>query len=278
MANPTTNFGWQMPTPTDLVTDLPADFEVFGQAVDTDFVDLLGGTTGQVLSKASATDLDFAWIAQDDSNAIQNAIMDAKGDLIGATAADTPSRLAVGTDGQILTADSAEATGLKWAAPATGGGMTVIDSGTVTAGTLNVGSIPGTYNHLQLWIYEFDPGASGGTPAFRFNSDSTNKYQRAETGAASEAGATYWHMQYDMNDTVATGLVILNIFQYADTGQNKMFQAYMAGAASANSANAALDTTIGMYNASGAITSIQTPFNNQGSTAMDFKWKLYGVK
>jgi len=65
MANPTTNFGWQMPEPTDLVTDLPADFEVFGQAVDTDFVDLLGGTTGQVLSKTSNTDLDFTWIAND---------------------------------------------------------------------------------------------------------------------------------------------------------------------------------------------------------------------
>ena len=34
MANPTTNYGWQMPTPTDLVTDLPADFDIFGQAVD----------------------------------------------------------------------------------------------------------------------------------------------------------------------------------------------------------------------------------------------------
>jgi hypothetical protein len=65
MSNPTSNFGWQMPTPTDLVTDLPADFEVFGQAVDTDFVDLLGGTTGQVLSKTSNTDLDFTWIAND---------------------------------------------------------------------------------------------------------------------------------------------------------------------------------------------------------------------
>ena len=62
MANPTSNFGWQMPTSTDLVTDLPADFEVFGQAVDTDFVDLLGGTTGQILSKTSNTDLDFTWI------------------------------------------------------------------------------------------------------------------------------------------------------------------------------------------------------------------------
>jgi len=65
MTNPTSNFGWQMPTPTDLVTDLPADFEVFGQAVDTDFADLLGGTTGQILSKTSATDLDFTWITND---------------------------------------------------------------------------------------------------------------------------------------------------------------------------------------------------------------------
>ena len=65
MANPTSNFGWQMPTATDLVTDLPADFEVFGQAVDTDFVDLLGGTTGQILSKTSATDLDFTCITND---------------------------------------------------------------------------------------------------------------------------------------------------------------------------------------------------------------------
>lgn len=118
MANPTTNFGWQMPTSTDLVTDLPADFEVFGQAVDTSLVDLKGGTTGQVLSKASNTDMDFTWVAQDDSNAIQNAIVDAKGDLITATAADTPARLAVGTNGQTLVADSSTATGLKWAAPA----------------------------------------------------------------------------------------------------------------------------------------------------------------
>lgn len=63
MTNPTSNFGWQMPTPTDLVTNLPADFEVFGQAVDSDFADLLGGTTGQVLSKTSNTDLDFTWTA-----------------------------------------------------------------------------------------------------------------------------------------------------------------------------------------------------------------------
>jgi hypothetical protein len=50
-----------MPTATDLVTDLPADFEVFGQAVATSLADLLGGTTGQVLSKTTNTDMDFTW-------------------------------------------------------------------------------------------------------------------------------------------------------------------------------------------------------------------------
>ena len=51
-----------MPTSTDLVTDLPADFEVFGQAVDTSLADLKGGTTGQVLAKATGTDMDFSWV------------------------------------------------------------------------------------------------------------------------------------------------------------------------------------------------------------------------
>lgn len=63
-----------MPTPTDLVTDLPADFEVFGQAVDSSMADLLGGTTGQILAKNSNTNMDFVWIAND------------QGDITGVTA------------------------------------------------------------------------------------------------------------------------------------------------------------------------------------------------
>jgi hypothetical protein len=114
MTNPTSNFNWQMPTASDLVTDLPADFETFGQAVDTSMADLLGGTTGQVLSKASNTDMDFTWVDTDDTNAIQNAIVDAKGDLIAASAADTPARLAVGNNGETLVADSSTSTGLRY--------------------------------------------------------------------------------------------------------------------------------------------------------------------
>lgn len=145
MTNPTSNFGWQMPTSTDLVTDLPADFEVFGQAVDTSLADLKGGTSGQVLSKASNTDMDFTWVTSDDANAIQNAIVDAKGDLIAATAADTPARLAVGTNGQVLTADSTAATGLAWTTVSSGGLTYAAWTPTITGVTVGNGTTVARY-------------------------------------------------------------------------------------------------------------------------------------
>ena len=129
-----------MPTATDLVTDLPADFEVFGQAVATSMADLLGGTTGQILSKTSATDMDFTWITNDVGDitavtagtgisgggtsgavTITNSMateITAKGDLIAGTGSATFDNLPVGTNGQTLVADSSTATGLKWATPA----------------------------------------------------------------------------------------------------------------------------------------------------------------
>ena len=73
MATTTTNFGWDIPQSTDLVKDGATAIAALGQDIDTALVDLKGGTTGQVLAKASGTDLDFTWTEKDDSTLEFNA-------------------------------------------------------------------------------------------------------------------------------------------------------------------------------------------------------------
>jgi hypothetical protein len=153
MATTTPNFGWAVPTSSDLVKNGATAIETLGDSIDASLVDLKGGTTGQVLAKATSTDMDFTWVAQDDSNAIQNAIVDAKGDLIGATAADTPARLAVGTNYGFLQADSAQATGLLWNNAAW---TTYTPTITATSGTFTTVSATGRYTRLgKLCVTQF---------------------------------------------------------------------------------------------------------------------------
>ena len=96
---------------------------------------------------------------------VQNDIVDAKGDIIAATAADAVSRLAVGTDTYVLTADSGEATGLKWAAPTTG------DITGVTAGTnISGGGVSGTVTVNLAVDAAVDMGTNGSGVDVTFHS------------------------------------------------------------------------------------------------------------
>ena len=102
MANPTTNYGWPMPTSTDLVTDLPADFAAFGQPVDTSLKALNPETTLGDIAYRSAT-------------------------------ANTHTRLGIGSTGQVLTVASGVP---SWATPAGGGGKVLqVVQGTTTSQT-----------------------------------------------------------------------------------------------------------------------------------------------
>jgi len=87
--------------------------------------------------------------------AIQETIVDAKGDLIVGTGADAVARLAVGTNGYTLVADSGETTGLKWAAPAGAAGLTLITNSaftTVSSYSLPASTFTATYNNYEIHL------------------------------------------------------------------------------------------------------------------------------
>lgn len=170
----TTNFNWSTPDDTSLVKDGAAAIRTLGSSIDTSMAELKGGTTGQVLSKTSNTDMDFTWIAVDPLT-----ILDAKGDLISATAADTPARLAVGSNNQVLTADSSTATGLKWATPSSGApSWSLISTTSLTTGSSY--SITGLSGYNQLLI-RVNGVTTTAADAFNYtlNNITTSSYTRA---------------------------------------------------------------------------------------------------
>ena len=182
MANPTTNYGFVLPTPSDLVTDLPADFDVALQGVDTRLKALQPGTTLGDLAYSSAT-------------------------------ANTNTRLGIGTTGQVLTV----AAGVPSWATVNASALTLIKTQTVGTAVANVtvtDAFSATYDNYVIQIANVDASANGNEFYLTFGAAATNYYasfylDRATAGTSltvrvDNGSKTIIGITGDNNDTSST--------------------------------------------------------------------------
>jgi hypothetical protein len=201
---------------------------------------------------------------------IQPTIFDAKADLLTATAADTPARLAVGANGTVLTADSVETTGLKWAAPAGGPtGWTLLNAGGTAltgAATITVSSL--SAKELLILIIGASSANSTSSISVRLNTDSAANYSNVGFYINAASAYSSGNRQGDgtfsgdtsipvgrMSDAAGgTSQVFGSVYiDKTDTTGFKMTQTVGGGDSSAQQI---LQTRMGIYEASAAITSI----------------------
>ena len=242
MANPTTNYGFVLPTATDLVTDLPADFDVALQGVDTRLKALQPGTTLGDVVYSSAT-------------------------------ANTNTRLGIGTTGQILTVTGGVPV---WATPAGGGGMTLLASGSISSDPTTISSISQDYKELVFYAIDWK-SASANNTYVRFNGDGNANYYTVQVtqnntifssgvGVAQTAASVIGPDRGTVNDNN----LVLRIPNYTAAAY-KVASAISFITNDGNTTFGTTNTTIG-YKSTTAISSLSITTCTSGS------YELYGVK
>jgi hypothetical protein len=245
-------YNWPEPDNTDLVKNGALAMRTLGDAIDT--------TMGTMVAKT---------------------IVDAKGDIIAATAADTVSRLAVGANDTVLTADSSTATGLKWAAAASGGGMTSIASGSLSGTSITLSSIPSTYKNLQLVLRDFTFSNTQNNVKLTANSITNYSlaylYSNTNNGALQslyQQGVTEIYTFYNsVVQTPTASTLVYDIFDYANTSAYKVIN--MTAQGDRGGGAQALGINFASVNATAAITSLTIGTN--GNNFSTGTYTLYGV-
>jgi len=226
--------------------------------------------TGDVLSATNMNDL---------AGTVNLINPSAKGDLYAGSAANTYTKLSVGANNTVLTADSTTATGLKWATASSGGGMTQLATGSVSGSSVSITSISGSYKNLVLEIYNIS-FVTAGELRFTFNSvTSTYGYTTISNGVATGsggAGAAYGSFGGNVQTYGDNVHAVLQIPNYSTSGARQLWMGVMGGLNGSNGGPSAQFTTGMAYNSAAVITSIQF-FPASGNFNSAGTYYLYGV-
>ena len=236
-------YSWPEPDNTDLVKNGALAIRTLGNAIDT--------TMGTMVAKT---------------------IVDAKGDLIAATAADTVARLAVGANNTVLTADSSTATGLKWATPASGG-MTLLSTTTLSGASTTISSISGSYNRLFVFVSGVTNATADGTLKIVPNA-SAGQFYINQINNGSLSGSTNADLvSATMDRTNGLNSFSLTFDRYASSLYFVPFSFYGAGYRAAGSPYS--HSAGAWYSSGSSITSLV--FSNTGGNLSGGTVLVYGV-
>jgi hypothetical protein len=231
-------------------------------AVDATELGYLDGVTSAVQTQINSK------IGQ--STAINPSTVTTKGDILAATGSGTIVRQGVGTNGQVLTADSAEADGIKWATPSSGA-ITKISTTTVSGSTVTISSIPTTYTRLYLTLDGIFTSAGGGYDfKMTFNGDSSAIYRY---GTVFDSTSIVVSSQQSPSGT--SGNYLRGVIEIVNANQLSPRIGYYSNAVSNANGQAEINRSF-MYNSSAAaITSIT--FTMQTVTFSGGTITLYGI-